>query len=175
MSIAAEIAAVCRSNINTQLITEQWGRLMNLAASVRNGYASAVAKLARFGSAVTGNPVYDASVQLGKLLRTSFLSDYFTNPLFRRELRRVFNRGETENAMKRSIDTGRIAPTQAKRPEDMQAAQPTLARGPISRSATIQRCSISRKNWALLTRMSLCIAGCRLSSRTVKEAGKTTY
>ena len=126
MSIPIEIAAVCRSDINTQLITEQWDRLVNLAASVRSGHASAVATLARFGSAATGDPVYDAGVQLGKLLRTSFLSDYFTNPLFRHELRRVLNRGEAVNAMKRSIYTGRIAPAQAKRPEEMQAVADAL-------------------------------------------------
>ena len=126
MSIPVEIAAVCRSDINTQLITEQWDRLVNLAASVRSGHASTVATLARFGSAATGDPVYDAGVQLGKLLRTSFLADYFTNPVFRHELRRVLNRGEAVNAMKRSIYTGRIAPAQAKRPEEMQAVADAL-------------------------------------------------
>ena len=81
---------------------------------------------ARFGSAATGDPVYDAGVQLGKLLRTSFLADYFTNPVFRHALRRVLNRGEAVNAMKRSIYTGRIAPAQAKRPEEMQAVADAL-------------------------------------------------
>ena len=48
------------------------------------------------------------------LLRTSFLADYFTNPLFRRELRRVLNRGEAVNSMKRSIYVDHIVPAQAK-------------------------------------------------------------
>ncbi|MEO7255339.1 MAG: Tn3 family transposase [Casimicrobium sp.] len=47
-------------------------------------------------------------------------------PLFRHELRRVLNRGEAVNAMKRSIDTGRIAPAQAKRPEETQAVADAL-------------------------------------------------
>ena len=119
---------MCRSEINTQLITEQWDRLVNLAASVRSGHVSVVATLARFGSAATGDPVYDAGVQLGKLLRTSFLADYFTNPVFRQELRRVLNRGEAMNAMKRSIHTGRIAPAQAKRPDEMQAVADAVNR-----------------------------------------------
>jgi hypothetical protein len=49
----------------------------------------------RFGSAARGDPIYDACVQLGKLLRTVFLADYFVNAAFRRELRRVLNRGES--------------------------------------------------------------------------------
>ena len=50
-------------------------------------------------------PVY----KLGKLLRTAFLADYFVNVGFRRELRRVLNRGEAVNALKRAIYTGRVA------------------------------------------------------------------
>jgi TnpA family transposase len=48
-------------------------------------------------------------VQLGKLLRTVFLADYFVNEAFRRELLRVLNRGESVNALKRSIYVGRVA------------------------------------------------------------------
>ena len=121
MGIPVEIAAVCGGDINTQLITEQSDRLVNRTASFRSGHASAVATLARFGSAATGDPLYDAGVQLGKLLRTSFLADYFTNPPSRHELRRVLNRGEDMNAMERLIYTGRIAPAKAKRPEEVQA------------------------------------------------------
>ena len=45
---------------------------------------------------------------MGKLLRTTFLADYFVNAGFRRELRRVLNRGEAVNALKRAIYTGRV-------------------------------------------------------------------
>jgi len=52
-----------------------------------------VAVLARFGSAARGEAVYEAGVQLGRLLRTAFLADYFVKTPFRHELRRVLNRG----------------------------------------------------------------------------------
>jgi TnpA family transposase len=45
-----------------------------------SGHASAVAALARFGSAAQGDPIYEAGVQLGRLLRTAFLADYFVKP-----------------------------------------------------------------------------------------------
>jgi hypothetical protein len=73
-----------------------------------------VTALARFGSAARGDPIYDAGVQLGKLLRTAFLADCFVNAGFRRELRRVLNRGEAVNALKRAIYTGRVALAQAR-------------------------------------------------------------
>jgi hypothetical protein len=60
-------------------------------------------------------------VQVGKLLRTVFLCDYFVNEAFRRELLRVLNRGEAVNALKRSIYVGRVSSYQAKKHEEMQA------------------------------------------------------
>jgi TnpA family transposase len=38
-----------------------------------------------------------------------FLADYFINEAFRRELLRVLNRGESVNALKRSIYVGPVA------------------------------------------------------------------
>ncbi|MEO6321638.1 MAG: Tn3 family transposase [Polaromonas sp.] len=127
MVIPAEIAAVCEASVNTDLIEKHWDTLVHLAASVMSGNASAVAALARFGSAAKGEPVYEAGVQLGKLLRTAFLADYFVKTPFRQELRRVLNRGEAVNALKRAIYTGHISPAQAKRPDEMQAVADGLS------------------------------------------------
>ncbi len=52
---------------------------------------------------------------------------HFVKTPFRQELRRVLNRGEEVNAMKRAIYTGRISPAQAKRPEEMQAVADGLS------------------------------------------------
>ena len=125
--IPSEIAAVCEANVDTALIEKHWDTLVHLAASVMSGNASAVAALARFGSAARGDPIYDAGVQLGRLLRTAFLSDYFLKDPFRNELRRVLNRGEAVNALKRAIYTGRVSPAQAKRTEEMQAVADALS------------------------------------------------
>jgi Glucose inhibited division protein A/Tn3 transposase DDE domain len=109
------------------LIEKHWDSLVHLAASVMSGHASAVAALARFGSAAQGDPIYEAGVQLGRLLRTAFLADYFVKDAFRNELRRVLNRGEAVNALKRAIYTGRISPAQAKRVDEMQAVADALS------------------------------------------------
>jgi len=83
--------------------------------------------LARYGSAARGDPLYEAMVQVGKLLRTEFLCDYFLNEAFRRELLRVLNRGEAVNALKRSIYVGRVSSYQAKQHEEMQAVADALS------------------------------------------------
>ena len=125
--IPPEISAVCEASVNIDLIEKHWDTLVHLTASVMSGNASAVAALARFGSAARGEPVYEAGVQLGRLLRTAFLADYFVKTPFRQELRRVLNRGEAVNALKRAIYTGRISPAQTKRPDEMQAVADGLS------------------------------------------------
>ena len=115
------IRPICIANADTQLIESQWDRLVHLTASVHTGQTSAVAALARFGLATSGDPIYEAGVQLGRLLRSVFLADYFVNDAFRRELPRVLNRGEAVNALKCAIYTGRVAGHQAKRDDEMQA------------------------------------------------------
>ena len=124
--IPPEIATVCIANVDTALIEKHWDTLVHLSASVMSGNANAVAALARFGSAARGDPIYEAGVQLGRLLRTAFLADYFVNNTFRHELRRVLNRGEAVNALKRAIYTGRVSPAQAKRVDEMQAVADAL-------------------------------------------------
>jgi TnpA family transposase len=66
-------------------------------------------------------------MQLGRLLRTVFLADYFVNPTFRRERLRVLNRGEATNALKRSISTGRVSKHQAQHDDEMQAVADALS------------------------------------------------
>jgi len=44
-----------------------------------SGRCTAVEALTRFGAAARGQPVYDRGVHIGRLFRTAFLIDYFTN------------------------------------------------------------------------------------------------
>ena len=98
-----------------------------MIASVHSGHSSAVSVMARFGSAARGDPLYEVGIGIGRLLRTVFLADYFVNPVFRREILRVLNRGEATNALKRLIYTGRVAGHQAKSQDEMQAVADALS------------------------------------------------
>ena len=120
------VRAIVRTRIEPARITAQWDRIVHLAASVHSGHASAVEALARYGAASRGDPLYEALVQLGQLLRTVFLADYFVKEPFRRELLRVLNRGESVNALKRAIYTGRVATFQAKRHDELAAVGDAL-------------------------------------------------
>ena len=107
--VPAILSSVCHAHLDPAKIQAQWDRMVHLFASVHSGHTSAINALTRFDSAARGDPLYEALVQLGQLLRTVSLADYFVNEPFRRELLRVLNRGESANALKRAIYAGRVA------------------------------------------------------------------
>ena len=125
--IPENLKDICYAILDPAKAAKQWDPMVHLFASVHSGYSSAIHVLARYGSAARGDPLYEAMVQVGKLLRTVFLCDYFVNEAFRRELLRVLNRGEAVNALKRSIYVGRISSYQAKQHEEMQAVADALS------------------------------------------------
>ena len=126
-NIPDSLRSICRASVDLERIEAQWDPLVHLTASVHTGNASAINVLNCFGSASRGDPLYEAGVHLGRLLRTVFLADYFVIEAFRRELLRVLNRGESVNALKRAIYAGRVASSQAKRTEEMQAVADALS------------------------------------------------
>lgn len=71
MAIPPEIAAVCEANVNTDLIEKHWDTLVHLAASVMVATPVLWLHWPDSGSAAKGEPVYEAGVQLGRLLANS--------------------------------------------------------------------------------------------------------
>jgi TnpA family transposase len=118
---------ICEASLDLSQVPTHWDPWVRLLASVYSGHTSAVSVMARFGSAARGDPLYEVGVVIGRLLRTVFLADYFVNPVFRREILRVLNRGEATNALKRLIYTGRVAGHQAKSQDEMQAVADALS------------------------------------------------
>jgi TnpA family transposase len=125
--VPAILKPICEASLDLSQIPIHWDRWVHLIASAYSGHTSAINVLARFGSAARGDPLYEVGVVIGRLLRTVFLADYFVNPVFRRELLRVLNRGEATNALKRLIYTGRVANYQAKSEDEMQAVADALS------------------------------------------------
>jgi TnpA family transposase len=125
--IPEKLINICNATLNLDRVEAEWERWVHLTASVHSGHTSAINVLARFGSSARGDPLYEAGVHLGRLLRTIFLADYLVNPHFRREILRVLNRGESTNSLKRGIYTGRVSSYQAKQEDEMQAVADALS------------------------------------------------
>jgi TnpA family transposase len=80
--IPADVQEICRASVDLERIRSHWEQIVHLVASVHSGHTSAVHVTARFGSASRGDPLYEAVVHLGRLLRTVFLCDYFLKTSF---------------------------------------------------------------------------------------------
>ncbi len=74
-AIPASVQEICRASVDLERISAHWEQIVHLVASVHSGHTSAVHVTARFGSASRGDPLYEAVVHLGRLLRTVFLCD----------------------------------------------------------------------------------------------------
>ncbi|KVE10667.1 transposase [Burkholderia vietnamiensis] len=120
------LAAVAALDISLKSIRDGWDELLRLVASIHSGRVSAVVALQRFGTAAQGDPVHRAADQLGKLGRTLFLCDYFSNAAFRRELQTLLNRGESVYQLQRTIFTGRLAAERGRRRDEMGAISGSL-------------------------------------------------
>lgn len=108
-------------DVSLKAIEKGWDELLRVAASIRSGRVSANVALQRFGSAAQGDPVHRAADQLGRLLRTLFLCDYFSNTAFRHEIHTILNRGESVHQLQRAVYYGKVAPERGRRRDEMIA------------------------------------------------------
>ncbi|MCA8199280.1 Tn3 family transposase [Burkholderia vietnamiensis] len=125
-AVSEGLVPVVAHDVSLKAIRDGWDELLRLVASIQSGRVSAVVALQRFGSAAQGDPVHRAADQLGKLLRTLFLCDYFSNVAFRRELHTLLNRGESVHQLQRAIYTGRVASERGRRRDEMVAISGSL-------------------------------------------------
>ena len=126
VEVPAVLEPVVERDVSLKAIGKGWDELVRIAASIEDGTASADLALQRFGSAAKGDPTHTAGTQLGRLLRTVFLCDYYSKPTFRRELHRVLNHGESVHALERAIFTGKVAPARGRRPDELVALSGAL-------------------------------------------------
>lgn len=104
-----------------------WDELLRLAASIREGWCSASQVLARFGSDAQGDPLYQAAVTFGRLVRTQYRCEYFTDARFRDAIRRVLNHGESVHQLQRAIRPYAIAPKRGRSRDEQQAISGSLS------------------------------------------------
>jgi len=125
--VPAELEPVSRCNVSLDTIRRGWDDLLALVDAIRGGEISATLALERFGSVARGHPAYDAGVAYGKLLRTLYLCDYFSNRPFRREILRLLNHGEALHALQRQIHAGAVPPLQGRGEQEQIAMSGSLA------------------------------------------------
>ena len=117
---------IVAETVSRRAIGRGWDGLLRLGASVKRGWCSATEALDRFGSAARGDPVHASGDALGKLLRTLYLCDYFSNPVFRTEILDLLNQGEAVHSLRRAIHSGLITPKRGRTMEHLSAISGSL-------------------------------------------------
>ncbi len=121
LDIPDAVEAVVEYEVSEQSILKSWDDILRLMASICSGRVTSDWIISRMGSAAAGDPVHRALDYLGKLLRSLFLCDYFTNPAFRREIHTMLNRGESVHTLQRAITPGRIHHSRGRTKEGLDA------------------------------------------------------
>lgn len=107
--------------VSEKSIVQGWDEAMRVMASIHTGRVTPRELLERLGSHAAGSPMFKSLENLGRLLRTVFLCDYFSNESFRREIHTNLNRGESVHQLQRAIYFGRISPSRGRREDEMVA------------------------------------------------------
>ncbi|MDR3369715.1 transposase [Rhodoferax sp.] len=121
VKLPENLERIALTNVSERAIHKGWDELLRLIASIRSGRLTPKEALEKMGSSAQGDPMHKAADQLGRLLRTLFLCDYFSNPEFRREMHTLLNRGESVHQLQRAIYFGRLAAERGRRRDEIRA------------------------------------------------------
>ena len=124
--VPGSLVPVSIRTVHLEAFEQSWDETTRLAASISTGKLSAIDAMFRFGSAARGLPLYDAGVQAGRLLRTVFLCDWYTNPRFQRELENVLSRGESVHTLQRTLHDGRVPRSYSRRAPELGGVSASL-------------------------------------------------
>jgi len=116
-----------KRDVDLECIHAHYDALLQIAASIEEGYASATYLLERLGSAARGSDLHRAGTQLGQLWRTVYLCDYHAQAEFRRGINRLLVRGESVHQLQRVIHYGPIRAHRGRRREELALISGALA------------------------------------------------
>jgi TnpA family transposase len=93
--------------IDPAVIAEQWDRMGQLYATLRDGHVTASVALRRLVAYSARNRFYRANRNLGRILKTEFILQYMSEPELRGRIRRGLLKVEQLHALARDVFYGR--------------------------------------------------------------------
>ena len=93
-------------NINTALIEEQWDNIQRFVVSLKLQYVLPSTLLKRLNSYAHQHPLYQALVELGKVVRTIFLLNYMDDGQLRRRTHQQTTQLESIQKLAKVLDMG---------------------------------------------------------------------
>lgn len=93
--------------INEKVILENYSEVMRLVESIRCGKVKASLILQKINSYNRDNGVAKGLKEIGRILKTKYIIDYYTNGYLRKEVQKMLNKGESINSVARLIFFGK--------------------------------------------------------------------
>ncbi len=121
IKLPESLERVATGKVSPKKIKTSWDQFLRFVASIRDGRLTAREGLQRLGSAAKGDTMHATADELGKLLRTIFLCDYFSKPDFRREMHALLDRGESVHQLQRAVHQGRMGTQRGRRRDELWA------------------------------------------------------
>ncbi len=90
-------------SINTSLIMEYWDDLLHLAASIQTRTVAPSTILKRLAASRNPSQLARALRELGRLERTLFMIEWYSDPALRRRCQAGLNKGEAAHKLKRAV------------------------------------------------------------------------
>jgi len=92
--------------INTRAIRENWDNILRLMASIHAGIVPASQILCKLDAYHRENGIFKALREVGRIAKTRFLLDYFTQRQIRQRIQKGLNRVESYHALVRTLFIG---------------------------------------------------------------------
>jgi TnpA family transposase len=99
--------ALATDRINTRLITEQWDDLLRLAGSLKLGVVQASGLMRTLQTNSAPTQLARALAELGRIIKTIHLLNFFDDEAYRRRILVQLNRGEGRHSLARQVFHGK--------------------------------------------------------------------
>lgn len=116
------IDALFTDEIDWELIKEHWQDMLQVVVSIKYGKISSALLLRKLGTYSRKNRLYLAFQELGRVIRTSFLLEYLSNPELRETIDESTNKVEAYNALSDWARFGAQTITASNDPDEMEKA-----------------------------------------------------
>ena len=93
--------------INQKIIIENYHEILRLVESIKSRKVKASLIMQKIGSYARDNSIAKALKELGRIFKTMYLLDYFTDKVLRKEVQHMLNKGESINSVGRILHFGK--------------------------------------------------------------------
>lgn len=93
--------------LNEKIILENYSEVIRLVESIRCGKVKASLILQKINSYNRHNGVAKGLKEIGRILKTKYIIEYYTDGILRKEVQKMLNKGESINSVARLIFFGK--------------------------------------------------------------------